>query len=140
MADYIPRSDAEFNNWQVQNLTFVESKYDEWKIPAPATAPTVKIDFSKRFQHEISFFDAQRPASRAKPEGVYGCEIWIKLDGEPPVSADELRYIATDTFSPYIMLFDGTDGGKTAYYWLRWVNKKGQVGPWSATAAAIVNK
>ena len=34
MADYVPRSDAEFNNWQAQNLSFAEGKSEAWKIPA----------------------------------------------------------------------------------------------------------
>lgn len=221
MADYVPRSDAEFNNWQAQNLSFAEGKSEAWKIPAdmlvslkngqtawaaayvkasnrktrsqadveaknvarrtyekqwrefirawvtdnpyvspddrvrmglspkdrvptpagpPATAPIVKVDISDRFQHKISFFDAQNPTSRAKPAGVHGCEIWMKLDGDPPVSDKDLRYVATDTASPYIMLFDGADGGKIAYYRLRWVNKRGQAGPWSADVQALVNK
>lgn len=221
MADYIPRSDANFNNWQATNLTFLEEKAETWKIPAetvttlkgkqtgwtaayakasnpttrsradveaknqarreyekewrsmvagwinnnplvptddrvrmglspkdrvrtavsiPTTAPVAKIDFSARFQHRISFSDETTPTSKAKPAGVHGCEIWMKLDGDAPTSANQLQYLATDTATPYVVEFDGDDGGKTAYYWLRWVNKKGQAGPWSAPVSAIVAK
>lgn len=221
MADYIPRADAKFNDWQSENLTMLDGKSEPWHIPqeaidqlkttqagwekiyavtrntatrskadveeknnvrrvyekqwrqfitawisnnplvapddrvrmglsskdntrtrssVPATAPIGKIDFSVRFQHKISFADETTPTLRSKPAGVHGCQIWMKLDGAAPTSADELRYLATDTATPYLIEFDGSDGGKTAYYWLRWVNTKGQPGPWSAPISAIVGK
>ena len=86
------------------------------------------MDFSARFQHRISFSDESTPTLKAKPAGVHGCEIWTKIDGATPTSVSEMKYLATDTASPYIVEFDGADGGKTVYYWLRWVNKKGQAG------------
>ncbi|NUQ10425.1 MAG: hypothetical protein HUU24_15360, partial [Phycisphaerae bacterium] len=44
----------------------------------------------------------------------------------------------TDTRTPYLATFDGADGGKPAHYMLRWINTKGQPGPWSETATATV--
>jgi len=32
----------------------------------------------------------------------------------------------------------GTQAGKTVYYWLRWVNTRGEAGPWSSVASAMV--
>jgi len=34
--------------------------------------------------------------------------------------------------------FPAADGGKNAHYLLRWVNSKGDKGPWSETASATV--
>ena len=34
--------------------------------------------------------------------------------------------------------FDGADGGKQAHYMLRWVNTRGETGPWSETATATI--
>lgn len=105
---------------------------------APATQPVAKVDFSVRLQHKIAFSDSNTPTSKAKPAGVHGCQIWMKLGGEAPATAKELQYIATDTATPYLLEFDGADAGKTAYYWLRWVNKRGQSGPWSVPVSAMV--
>ena len=37
---------------------------------------------------------------RAKPDGVQGCEVWVKVDGPPPADPSELKYLATDTRTP----------------------------------------
>jgi hypothetical protein len=63
---------------------------------------------------------------------------WLKIDGPPPVDPSELRYLATDTRSPYVAGFDGANGGKTAYYMLRWVNTRGETGSWSQTVSATI--
>lgn len=106
--------------------------------PAPTTSPVGIIDFSVRLQHSIHFSDEAGGRSKAKPEGVHGCEIYMKVDGEAPKDISELTYVATDTASPYVVKFDGSKAGKTVYYWLRWVNTRGEIGPWSTTMSAMV--
>ena len=66
-----------------------------------------------------------------------GCQIWVKI-GSPAADPKELTFIATDTKSPYVLQFDGADGGKLAYYWLRWENTRGETGPWSDVVVATV--
>ena len=85
--------------------------------------------------------DEATPTRRAKPAGIMGCEIWVKVSatGEAaPSSADELSFISMDTASPYIVEYDGKDGGKTAHYMLRWVKSSGEKGPWSETISATI--
>jgi hypothetical protein len=41
-------------------------------------------------------------------------------------------------FTPYTADFDGADGAKQAHYMLRWVNTRGETGPWSETATATI--
>lgn len=107
-------------------------------VAKPSTCPVGKIDFSVRRQHAVYFYDEDSPHSRAKPEGVHGCEIYTKVDGEAPKLVSELTYLATCTASPYNVEFDGNYAGKTIYYWLRWVNTRGETGPWSSVASAMV--
>jgi len=105
------------------------------------TRPIGAVDTSQRLRHEIRFSDEATPTRRAKPAGVMGCEIWVKVTaaGEPaPASADELSFVSLDTASPYIAQFDGSDGGKTAHYMLRWVKSSGDKGPWSETISATI--
>ena len=103
--------------------------------------PIGVVDTSQRLRHEIRFSDEATPTRRAKPAGVMGCEIWVKVTdpGQPaPVSADELRFVTLDSASPYIAEYDGADGGKTAHYMLRWVKSSGEKGPWSETVSATI--
>jgi len=106
--------------------------------PVPSTCPVGRIDFSVRLQHAVHFSDEATPTSRAKPGGVHGCQIWIKIDGDEPVDASELSFVATKTRTPYTKKFDGQYAGKKVYYWLRWVNTRGETGPWSSTVSAMV--
>ena len=106
--------------------------------PAPTTSPVGTIDFSVRLQHSIHYYDEASAHSNAKPVGVHGCEIYMKVDGDAPKDASELTYIGTCTASPYTVKFDGAKAGKIVYYWLRWVNTRGEAGPWSTTVNAMV--
>ena len=106
--------------------------------PKPTTHPVGIIDFSARMQHTIHYTDEASPRSKAKPAGVHGCEIWMKLGGSVPVEASELTYLTTDTRTPFLVTFDGADAGKTVYYWLRWVNTRSEHGPWSSAISAMV--
>ena len=105
------------------------------------TRPIGQVDTNQRLRHKIRFVDESTPTRRAKPAGIMGCEIWVKVAaaGEPaPTSADELSFVAMDTASPYITEFEGADGGKTAHYVLRWVKNGGEKGPWSETISATI--
>ena len=107
-------------------------------VPPPATCPTGTVDFSIRLQHSIHYADESTPSRKAKPVGVHGCEIWMKIDGNMPVDASELSYLATDTNSPHITTFEGKYAGKIVYYMMRWVNTRGEHGPWGRTISAMV--
>jgi hypothetical protein len=104
---------------------------------APTTRPVASVDTSQRLRHTIKFTDEAMPGSTAKPDGVLGCEIWVKV-GSVPADPSELHFLGLDTRTPYVAEYGGEDGGKTAYYMLRWVNSKGEQGPWSQTVSATI--
>lgn len=60
------------------------------------------------------------------------------VKGPPPVDPGELTFLAVDTRAPYTRDYDGAQGSKPAHYMLRWVNSRGEVGPWSATVTATI--
>ena len=107
-------------------------------VPAPESFPVGSVDFSVRLQHTISFYDQASAHSNAKPEGVTGCEIYLKADGEAPKSVEEMNLQGTCSASPFVVKFDATKTGKIAWYWLRWVNRKGETGPWSTVVSAMI--
>lgn len=107
---------------------------------APQTRPVGQIDTGQRLRHTVSFTDELTPESRAKPDGVHGCEVWVKLGDPAPVDGKGLSFLALDTRTPYIAEYDGAQAGQTAHYMLRWVNAKGEAGPWSQTVSATINK
>ncbi len=104
----------------------------------PTSAPVGVVETLNRLEHTIRFSDSATPTSRAKPPGVRGCQVWMKVGTTPPVSESDLHFLATDTRTPYVAQFEPADAGKTAYYWLRWENNKGETGPWSAPLSATI--
>jgi hypothetical protein len=107
----------------------------------PTTAPVARVEAAARLRHVINFADAATPTKKAKPAGVNGAEIWLALTAAgvaPPADPAAYRFVALDTRTPYTLDFDGADGGKSAHYMLRWVNTRGEKGPWSATASVTV--
>jgi hypothetical protein len=108
------------------------------RVSIPTTAPFGQVDTSTRWQHMIQFRNSQTPNSKAKPQGVHGCQIWVYIGSTPPTSPDQFSFIATDTRTPYLLVFDAEDAGKNAYYILRWVNSRDEPGPWSETIVATI--
>ena len=104
----------------------------------PVTRPVVRVDSGQRLRHTIHFADEATPTRRAKPPGVMGAEIWVKLGDPPPDGPSELKFLSIDTRTPHTAEFPGTDGGRTAHYMLRWVATTGEKGPWSETASATI--
>jgi len=104
----------------------------------PKTRPVVSVDTSQRLQHTIGFADEATPTRKAKPAGVRGAQVWVKIGDPAPVDPSELTFLATDTRTPYVAAFDGADANKVAHYMLRWENTRGETGPWSETASATI--
>ena len=113
---------------------------DGTRTPAaiPTTKPVLKVDTSQRFQHTIGFSDESTPTSRAKPNGVMGCELWAKIGDPAPAGPDDCEFLALATRTPDREDYEAADGGKPAYIMGRWVNTRGQKGPWSAVVKATI--
>lgn len=107
-------------------------------IGPPTTAPLCSIECGARLQHTLRFVDETTPTRKAKPAGVLGVEIWNKVGETPPANESELRFVAVDTNAPYVLNFPAAEGGKTAYYWLRWVSPTGERGPWGEQSQATI--
>lgn len=97
-----------------------------------------KTDTSTRLRHRLFFADSDTPDSAAKPEGAKFCEIRMTLGGEKPANPETMPQLAMESRAPHRNDFDPGDEGKTAHYALRWLNTRGQPGPWSPVYSAIV--
>lgn len=88
------------------------------RIPTPVGAPTSKpvlsADTSQRLRITVGFADEGTPTSRAKPAGIMGCEIWVKLGGPRPTDLTECQFLTLDTRTPYTAHFDGNEANQTA--------------------------
>ncbi|EDX73626.1 hypothetical protein MC7420_6674 [Coleofasciculus chthonoplastes PCC 7420] len=121
-----------------QGLGITVPKSSSSAVGVPTTRPLPRVELKGRYQLEIHFVDETTPTRKAKPSGMIGSEIWVKIGDPPPTDPKELTFVALDTATPYVMEFSGEDVGKTAYFMLRWVNTKGESGPWSQTVSMMI--
>lgn len=107
-------------------------------IPAPSETPVLTVDTSRRLQHVIRFgFGEGR--GRAKPAGVSGYGVWVKIGGEtPPTDITGCTFVAISSKGTLTTTYPGGEGGKTAWYIAACLNAKGERGPLSETVAATI--
>jgi hypothetical protein len=70
-----------------------------------------------------------------------GAEVWVKLvdPGTPaPTDPAALAFLTMATKPSVTAEYRAADGGKTAVSMLRWVNTRGEKGPWSDITTATV--
>jgi hypothetical protein len=106
-------------------------------VPPPTKFPEYEVGTSVIRQLTVHFRD-QGSTKKAKPEGVHGAEIRWAILGAPPLSIDELIHSSFDTRSPFTLVFDESQRGKTVYFCLCWENTTGAKGPWSEIVNAII--
>lgn len=138
------QASSSVDNTERQALGITVKDSQPTPVGPPSTRPVGSVDTSQRLRHMVHFVDETEggaPGNKAKPAGVMGCEVWVKVTaagGAPPVSESELSFLALDTRTPYLAEYAGADAGKTAHYWLRWVSSRGEKGPWSETVSATI--
>jgi hypothetical protein len=106
-------------------------------IPPPSTRPEFDILVHDVRRLKILFRD-MGAARLARPYGTNGAVIaYAVLEAEPP-SIEALKASVLATRTPYVMEFAERERGKKLYAALCWQNKKGEKGPWSNIASAII--
>lgn len=135
-------------NWLSENSKITNTDFQDlglniglkgYKLaPIPKSAPIGIVDFSLKYKHSIHYCDQNIAFREEQPEGVVGCEIYMKLGGNAPKDISEMINMGVSSSSPHIIKFDTNERGSFVYYWLRWVNKYGECGPWSETISSMV--
>jgi len=94
--------------------------------------------------------EAEEPTRtrRARSAGVIGAEVWVKLvDADQPADSPILASLGNPASFGFLTMttkptfradFKPGEGGKTAVYMARWINTRGEKGPWSEVATATV--
>lgn len=104
-------------------------------VPVPSSAPIMMITGSFSGEHILRYADETTPASRRKPAGVQFIEVYMTIaTGADPVQSHSTS-IGLYGRQPITVSQDQADAGKTATYFGRWVNTRGEKGPWSLPVA-----
>ncbi len=105
----------------------------------PTSRPRiVGIDAHYRFQNRIKYID-EETGRRAKPKSILGCEVWCAPGTvNAPPAMEDYRYVGLSITTPYLAHFGAAEAGKMMYYLLRWINTRGETGPWGDVVGAFV--
>lgn len=121
-------------------LGLVVPSYQPSPVPAPSTMPILGIIGSTPGEITLSYRDQNStPKSRAKPAGVAWLELRASVSTSVVSDPATLEAAGTYTVTPFVLTTAAGDKGKTTYIAARWVNRKGQCGPWSAIISSICN-
>jgi hypothetical protein len=131
-------SQAKLNGASDENLAGLGLPLDAQDAGVPATRPVCTIDTSQRLRHTLSFSDESTPDKKRKPRGVFGCEIYRKIDAVPPADIKDCVFVALDRSTPYLCEYDAPDAGKMAHYILRWRMNDDSTSPISETVSATI--
>jgi hypothetical protein len=107
-------------------------------ISAPATFPLLSIISATPLAHDVRFADSLTPDSRSKPFDAVGMELHVQASAVPITDPTSIKYHSLATRNPIALEHSAADAGKIAYMAGRWINAKGQRGPWSSIATMTV--
>lgn len=107
-------------------------------IPPPATQPVVNIEGSGGGQGLLRLADETTPLKKAKPPGVFGALIYTKIDGAAPVTPDDAKFSGVATKTLHTVNLPSGSAGKTLWVLAQWINERGENGPTSVVASAMI--
>ena len=108
-------------------------------VPAPTSRPVAEIESVEGLRHTLRLTDSET-GKKARPRGtVVEVRMAVVPHGQPvTANPDELPIVGTNTTSKVVRQFDGADACKTAVYGFRYVNTRGETGPWSTIVSGTI--
>jgi hypothetical protein len=100
-------------------------------IPPPSTAPSLLLGNTRPGVQQVRATDESTPNSRAKPNGTAGMLVFRAVETAPVTDPDTCRFLVFAGRTDFTCNYTSADNGKTATYFARWTNAKGEMGPWS---------
>lgn len=114
-------------------------------IPVPLTFPLLSIVSAGPGTQIIRFADSATPASRAKPFGAIGMQLFRGIAVAAISDVLLTSFYAQLTAQPFQANFVIGDAGKVATYFSRWITRgkpvgdaAAQVGPWSSPVSQTI--
>jgi hypothetical protein len=104
-------------------------------VPPPSTFPTLIITEPMRGLQDLNAHDSTTPNKRAKPSGTAGILLFRAIGATAATDQAEADFLSFVSRTEFKATFDPADNGKTATYFARWTNSKGEVGPWGPAAS-----
>ncbi|HEX3356806.1 MAG TPA: hypothetical protein VHS31_07540 [Tepidisphaeraceae bacterium] len=104
-------------------------------VAAPSTSPTITLIGATPGEITARFADTNTPTRRAMPAGALGLLVFVAIDSNAVADPSKALFRAFITRQPFALAFESIDAGKVATVFGRWMNRKGELGPWSNAAS-----
>ena len=109
------------------------------RVQVPGSLPILKkVDKSNRSLLRIFYGDSETVTHSARPRGVAFVEIFYQVGGTPPVDPSQMPLRVLNGRSPLRIQFEEDAVGQRVFFCMRWVNTRGEHGPWSMPFSAVV--
>jgi hypothetical protein len=127
------RGDAGIDNELKLGLGLILRTPGGTPVPEPETSPSLFLRGQTTYEHTLQATSGIA-GRKGKPDRVAALVVFrIIADGpvQRPPAPDASGYLGLFTRPRFASAFTHADRGKTATYFARWANAKGQTGPWS---------
>ena len=125
-----------------QTLHIFERDVHPTPTPAPGIAPDVTMDKIVHLVHTLRFRDPDSPETKEKPHGVASIEVYRLVLSQATLPAgtaeDSFLHIGSTGKFLFTVEYMSPDVGKTAFYVVRYKSTRGDFGPWSTVASAMI--
>jgi hypothetical protein len=109
-------------------------------VPPPATKPVLSLVSTTIGSQRVQAADETTPLKRARPAGTVGLLLFcaVEAEGSPTPTPSAASFLTFLTKADFIASLAPADNGKTATYYGRWTNGRGELGPWSEPLVARI--
>lgn len=107
-------------------------------IDPPTTYPLLQVLNAENGIHEIRFADSETPDAKRKPPGATSLLLYRILSDQPSADIESAQFVGVFTRNPIQVTYGPEDAGKSASYYAKWANGKGEEGPWGPGVAMTI--
>ncbi|MEZ6127779.1 MAG: hypothetical protein R3C59_03795 [Planctomycetaceae bacterium] len=132
------KGNDEVSNASLERLGLPPRSTSRTPVPRPTEYPLADVINTACLEHTLMIINPESKTRRAKPAGVVGCEIHVAVAAAVPTRETDYRFVALATRSTEVVTFQDGEGGQAAHYRLRWVNTRGEAGPFSPVFSATI--
>ncbi|MEZ6059260.1 MAG: hypothetical protein R3C19_02750 [Planctomycetaceae bacterium] len=132
------KGNDEVTNASLERLGLQPRSNSRTPVPRPSEYPLADVINTACLEHTLTIINPENGTRRAKPYGVVGCEIYVAVSPSIPTRDSAYRLAALATRGTEVITFADSEGGQPAHYRLRWINTRGEAGPFSPVFSATV--
>lgn len=107
-------------------------------VPPPSTFPILSFIGATPGQFTMRYADQNTPDKKHKPAGSILLQVYGATSSTVVSDPSVLPFLSLVGRNPFPLSWSNSDKGKIAYMAARWINRRGEPGPWSAIVTSNV--